>query len=59
MELPGTPLSATESLEQLKVLENGYRIRVVRTAHPYNALSVDTQEDLDEVVRIMGERAAR
>jgi 3-deoxy-manno-octulosonate cytidylyltransferase (CMP-KDO synthetase) len=59
VELPGTPLSATESLEQLKVLENGYRIRVVRTAHPYNALSVDTQEDLDEVVRIMGERAAR
>jgi 3-deoxy-manno-octulosonate cytidylyltransferase (CMP-KDO synthetase) len=51
--LPDTPLSQTESLEQLKVMENGYSIRVVPTKFPYNALSVDTQEDLDEVIRIM------
>ena len=52
-DLPETPLSYTESLEQLKAMENGYRIKVVTTKHPYNALSVDTIEDLHEVERIM------
>jgi 3-deoxy-manno-octulosonate cytidylyltransferase (CMP-KDO synthetase) len=51
--LPATPLSDTESLEQLKVMENGYTIKMVPTKFPYNALSVDTQEDLDMVVRII------
>lgn len=51
-----TPLSKTESLEQLKVMEKGYKIRVVRTKFNYNALSVDTQEDLDMVIKIMKER---
>ena len=54
--LPQTPLSTAESLEQLKVMENGYRIKVVPTKFGYNALSVDTQEDLDEVIRILRER---
>jgi 3-deoxy-manno-octulosonate cytidylyltransferase (CMP-KDO synthetase) len=51
--LPNTPLCDTESLEQLKVMENGYAIKIVPTKFPYNALSVDTQEDLDEVIRII------
>ena len=50
-----TPLSKTESLEQLKVMENGYKIRVVNTQFKYNALSVDTQEDLDMVIKIIKE----
>lgn len=54
--LSDTPLSMTESLEQLRVLEHGYRIKVVKTQFPYNALSVDTQEDLDRVRAIMNER---
>jgi len=54
--LPQTPLSTAESLEQHKVMENGYRIKVVPTKFGYNALSVDTQEDLDEVIRILRER---
>ncbi len=54
--LPNTPLSLTESLEQLKVLENGYPIQVVHTKYEYNALSVDTQEDLDTVIRIITEQ---
>lgn len=54
--LPNTPLSAIESLEQLKVMENGYKIKIVPTRFNYDALSVDTQEDLDEVIRIMKER---
>ena len=54
--LPNTPLALTESLEQLKVMENGYKIKVVQTKYNYDALSVDTQEDLDEVIRIIRER---
>jgi len=35
----------SERLEQLRILEHGQRIRVIVT--PWEALSVDTQEDLD------------
>jgi 3-deoxy-manno-octulosonate cytidylyltransferase (CMP-KDO synthetase) len=42
-----TPLERAESLEQLRVIENGYRIRVVRVAH--RSLGVDTPEDLERV----------
>lgn len=53
--LDDTPLSLAESLEQLKVLENGDRIKVVNTKFPYNALSVDTQADLEKVRGLMKE----
>lgn len=42
--LPRGPLEALEKLEQLRVLENGYSIRVVETEH--DSLGVDTEEDL-------------
>lgn len=51
--LSNTPLSATESLEQLRVLEHGYDIKVVKTKFIHEALSVDTQEDLERVEQIM------
>ena len=51
--LEETPLAATESLEQMRVLEHGYAIKIVKTRFPYDALSVDTQEDLENVERIM------
>jgi 3-deoxy-manno-octulosonate cytidylyltransferase (CMP-KDO synthetase) len=45
--LPVGPLEETEKLEQLRALENGYRIRVVETG--YESLGVDTPEDLRRV----------
>ncbi len=53
--LPNTPLSLTESLEQLKAMENGYPIKVIQTKYPYRSPSVKTQEDLEEIRRIFSE----
>lgn len=50
--LEPSPLEQTEKLEQLRALENGCPIRVVTV--DYSPQSVDTQEDLDEVRRILG-----
>ena len=55
VELEDTPLSLIESLEQLKALEYGYKIHVVETKYNYVALSIDTQEDLEEARRIIKE----
>jgi len=43
---PATPLEQSESLEQLRVLENGYDIRVVESNIGYGAPCIDTPEDL-------------
>ncbi|MBQ3377112.1 MAG: 3-deoxy-manno-octulosonate cytidylyltransferase [Synergistaceae bacterium] len=51
--LPMTPLAETESLEQLKVLESGYKIRVKVTSCQDESLGVDTPEDLERVRRII------
>ncbi|RKY88107.1 3-deoxy-manno-octulosonate cytidylyltransferase [candidate division KSB1 bacterium] len=42
-----TPLEKIENLEQLRVLENGYPIRVVET--DYNPICVDVPEDIPKV----------
>ena len=45
--LPPSRLEESERLEQLRVLESGYRIRVVDVAH--DSVGVDTPEDLKAV----------
>lgn len=56
LRLADTPLSETESLEQLKILEHGHKMKVIRTSVDYNALSIDTEEDLDRARRILQDR---
>ncbi len=48
--LPIGPLEQAEKLEQLRAMENGFRIRVVETE--YESLGVDTPEDLKRVSQL-------
>jgi len=48
--LPQTPLEVAESLEQLRALEHGYRIRTVVTEH--HSIGVDTPQDLERARRL-------
>ena len=51
-----TPLELSESLEQLRALENGYRIRVIETDAVF--IGVDTEEDLIAVNEVYRKNAA-
>ncbi|MGB2631151.1 MAG: 3-deoxy-manno-octulosonate cytidylyltransferase [Candidatus Omnitrophota bacterium] len=48
---PKSTLEVEEGLEQLRVLEHGYKIRTVETR--YDTIGVDTPEDLEKVKEIM------
>ena len=50
--LPQSSLEKAESLEQLRWLENGYRIRVAVT--PYDTVGIDTPDDLARAVALLG-----
>jgi 3-deoxy-manno-octulosonate cytidylyltransferase (CMP-KDO synthetase) len=53
--LPPGELEHIEQLEQLRWLENGFRIRAVET--DYDAVSVDVPEDVQRVEKIISETA--
>ncbi|RZC53935.1 hypothetical protein C5167_012787 [Papaver somniferum] len=53
-ELAPTPLQLEEDLEQLKVLENGYKMKVIKVDH--DAHGVDTPEDVGKLEALMRER---
>ena len=50
-DLPIGPLEKGESLEQLRAIENGFRIRVVET--DYESFGVDTPADLERVRQLI------
>ncbi|XP_075482793.1 3-deoxy-manno-octulosonate cytidylyltransferase, mitochondrial-like [Primulina tabacum] len=53
-ELPPTPLQLEEDLEQLKVLENGYKMKVIKVDHESHG--VDVPEDVEKIEHYMRER---
>ncbi|HKI12529.1 MAG TPA: 3-deoxy-manno-octulosonate cytidylyltransferase [Candidatus Acidoferrum sp.] len=53
--LPQGELERTEQLEQLRWLENGWKIRVAEVAH--DAVSVDVPEDVARVEKLMEKQA--
>ena len=50
-QMSPTYLELSEKLEQLRVLENGYRIKVIETSH--ESIGVDTPADLEAVIEKM------
>jgi 3-deoxy-manno-octulosonate cytidylyltransferase (CMP-KDO synthetase) len=54
--LPPGEIEPIEQLEQLRWLENGFRIRVVET--DYDAVSVDVPADIERVEKLLRERGA-
>jgi 3-deoxy-manno-octulosonate cytidylyltransferase (CMP-KDO synthetase) len=54
--LPQSGLELAESLEQLRALANGYRIKVATV--DYDSVGVDTPEDLERVRKIANRRKA-
>lgn len=50
-KLPPSFLEKSENLEQLRVLENGYKIKTIETKYP--TLSVNIPEDIPQVEKIM------
>jgi 3-deoxy-manno-octulosonate cytidylyltransferase (CMP-KDO synthetase) len=57
--LAPTNLEKIEALEQLRVLEHGYKLRVVETrtlGHAFTGFSVDTPEDVERAEQMLRER---
>jgi 3-deoxy-manno-octulosonate cytidylyltransferase (CMP-KDO synthetase) len=52
--LPVTPLEEAEKLEQLRALENGYKIIVIEVMH--DSIEVDTPQDIRRVEAMMALR---
>jgi 3-deoxy-manno-octulosonate cytidylyltransferase (CMP-KDO synthetase) len=48
-----SPLERLEALEQLRAIENGFEIRVVRVEH--RSIGVDTEQDYERVKRLIEE----
>jgi 3-deoxy-manno-octulosonate cytidylyltransferase (CMP-KDO synthetase) len=54
LDIPPSRLEKTEKLEQLRALENGFRIKVIES--PYSTLSVDSPRDIIRVEKILARR---
>lgn len=52
-EMEPTPLEIIESVDMMRIIENGMQVKMIPTK--YETKAVDTKEDLDRVVEIMRE----
>ena len=50
-KLPPTPLEKLESVDMLRALEHGYKVRMVIS--PFQVVGVDTPKDLEKVITLM------
>ena len=50
-EMEATPLEIIESVDMMRILENGMKVKMVPTK--YETKAVDTQEDLNRVIEMM------
>lgn len=50
-QLPVSSLEKIEKLEQIRVLENGYKIKVIKTQ--YDFLDINTKEDLEKMKKLI------
>jgi len=50
-EMEPTPLEIIESVDMMRILENGMKVKMIDTE--YETKAVDTKEDLDRVVEMM------
>lgn len=53
-QLSASRLETTEKLEQLRVLENGYKIKIIETSSP--TLSVNTPQDIIRIEKFLKQR---
>jgi 3-deoxy-manno-octulosonate cytidylyltransferase (CMP-KDO synthetase) len=54
VKFPVSPLESCEKLEQLRALENGIQIAVVKV--DYDSVGVDVPEDVQRVERLLNGR---
>ncbi|NIO48781.1 MAG: 3-deoxy-manno-octulosonate cytidylyltransferase [Candidatus Aminicenantes bacterium] len=54
-KMPPSKLEKSENLEQLRAVENGYKIRVIET--PFSTLSVDSPQDIIRVEKSLDQEA--
>lgn len=54
-KIPPSKLEKAEKLEQLRALENGYRIKIME--NPFSTLSVDSPEDIIKVENLIKEKS--
>jgi len=52
-KMPASNLEKAEKLEQLRILEAGYRIKIGITK--YDSIPIDTKEDVERVVKILNQ----